>query len=149
MTKKPPPFDWGVWLRSFGVYILGMVGCLVAFYFSTTNTLQNHEKQFVEIGKKFDSFNETLKRNYDDWAKSNKVELEKAEIRAKEERDIRDKMRTEFQQTFGNFAASAAGMRVQVDTIGKQLDSLTGKIDAISTVQQQNRSLINERGTRR
>jgi len=141
-VKKPIPFDWGLWLRSFGVYLMGFVGLLITFYFTTTNTLQKHEEKFAEIGKKFDTFNTTLKDNYENWAKTNKSEVEKAEIRAKEERELRDKMREEFRQTFTNFATSSTAVRVQVDTITKQLDNVTKKIDDISNVQQQNRSDI-------
>ena len=142
--KKSASFDWGVWFRSFGVFILGFAGILITFYFTTTFTLQKHEEKFSEIGKKFDAFGNQLKENYENWAKTNKAEIEKAEARAKEERDLRDKMREDFRVTFTGFATTTAGMKVQVDTIGKQLDSLTSKIDSISTVQQQNR-VLNER----
>lgn len=129
-------FDWASWLRSFGVWLIGFAGVLVTFYFTTTNTLKNHDEKFIEIGRKFDAFNDTLKSNYENWAKANRTELEKAEARAKEDRDMRDKMREQFNQTFTTFAASSAATRVQVDTIAKQLDGLSVKLDGISTRQQ-------------
>lgn len=131
--------DWIAWLKSFGVYIIGLIFALITFYFTVMFTLRDHEKRFEvqdkryeEVGKKFDTFNDTLKSNYENWAKTNKAEVEKADLRAKEEREIRERLRDEFQKTFSSFAASAAGMRVQVETVTKQLDVLTGKIDDIS-----------------
>lgn len=132
--------DWGVWFRSFGVWLFGTIisvaGLATAFYFTTKFTLQEHEKNFVEIGKKFDGFQATLKDNYERWAAANKSEIEKAELRAKEERDLRDKMREEFRTTFTNFATATTATRVQVDTITKQLDGLANKLDGITERQQ-------------
>ncbi len=124
-TRKKQGFDWGVWVRSFGVWGLGMFGMLVAFYFTTTSTLKQHELQFNEVGKRFEQFNGTLVKNYDDWAKVQKAESEE-----------RAKTRDQLMQLFTTLSTNSAATNATVQAIGKQLDSVTNKIDSIQSHQQ-------------
>jgi hypothetical protein len=128
---RKKPFDWQSWFKSFGTMVIGFVGVLIAFYFTTTSTLKEHEKQFLEVGKKFDQFNSTLIKNYDDWAKTQKEVSEKAE-----------KQREKFEGLFRDFGMNTAAVKVQVDTITKQLDSVTTKIDAVQATQKEDRHLL-------
>lgn len=130
--RKKSQVDWGVWVRSFGVWLLGFVGLLVTFYFTTkeslneaSRTLTRHESQFADIGKQFEKFNGTMQHNYEDWAKINKADQDKAE-----------KMRENFLTQFTQFSVSTAGLKVQVDNVAKQLDSVTNKLDSIQRAQQ-------------
>jgi len=125
--KKESHVDWAAWVRSFGAAILGFFGVLIAFYFTTKDTLNRHESNFIEIGKKFDSFNGTLQRNYDDWAKTNKNDQEKAE-----------RVREQFIASFNQFGIASAAMKVQVDNVSKQLEAITNKLDSVQDVQRQN-----------
>src|SRR5882757_3648015 len=145
MEMKKKPFDIEAWSRTLVVPVLTILFVAVGFYWqqkSTTEsfklTLDKHESQFKEVGNQFDKFNATLQKNYADWFAATKADSEKAEKNTKEERDIREKMREQFMQTFRQFGQSAAAMRVQVDTISKQLDGVTNKIDSISTQQKIN-----------
>ena len=126
--KKSHSIDWGVWVRSFGIMIVGFIGVLVAFYFTTKDTLSRHEAQFADINKTFEKFNTTMQRNYDDWAKVNKSDQEKAE-----------KVREQFLASFTQFGINSAALKVQVDNVAKQLDAVTNKLDMIQDVQRQNR----------
>lgn len=132
--RKSDSFGW-VWdgLRSFGVFFFTFIGILITFYFTTKDTLNKHESNFVEIGKKFDGFNNTLQKNYEDWAKQNRADQEKA-----------DRIREQFLQTFNMLGTSNAAMKVQVENVAKQLDSVTNKLDMIQDVQRQNRRQPNE-----
>jgi len=125
--KKESHVDWAAWVRSFGAAGLAFIGILVAFYFTTKDKLDNHERNFTEIGKKFDSFNATLQRNYDDWAKQNKNDQEKAE-----------RVREQFIASFNQFGIASAAMKVQVDNVSKQLEAITNKLDSVQDVQRQN-----------
>jgi len=125
--KQEQHIDWGAYVRSFGAALLGFVGVLVAFYFTTKDTLNRHESNFAEIGKKFDNFNTTLQRNYDDWAKQDNSNQDKAE-----------RVREQFIASFNQFGIASAAMKVQVDSVAKQLDAVTNKLDAIQDVQRQN-----------
>ena len=120
--------DWGAYARSFGAAALALIGVLAGFYFTTKETLDRHEKQFQSIGNQFEKFNNTLQRNYDDWAKIQKTDSDKAE-----------KVREKFLETFNSFGAQSAAMKVQVDNVSKQLDAVTNKLDSIQDVQRQDR----------
>lgn len=135
--KAAPSFDWGAWVRSFGVWVLGFVGVLVAFYFTTKFTLDKHEQQFAEVGRQFERFNQTLQKNYSDWANATKLEQEKSEKNAKEEREVRERMREQFMALFTQLSTSSAGTNAEVKAITKSLDNVTTKIDSIQNVQQQ------------
>lgn len=123
-SRKPPAIEWGAWVRSFGVWFLGLVGVLVTFYFTTKATLDRHEAQFTEIAKKFDGFTGTLKDNYSDYAKNQK-----------EEAAAREKVREQFMALFGQLSTNSAAVNVKVESIGKALDGLTTKIDTIQQTQ--------------
>lgn len=129
--KQSGNLGW-IWdgLRSFGVFFFTFIGILITFYFTTKDTLNKHENNFVEIGKKFDGFNNTLQKNYEDWAKQNKADQEKAE-----------RVREQFLQTFTALSTSSVAMKVQVENVAKQLDAVTNKLDMIQDVQRQNRRL--------
>lgn len=144
-VRKPPPFDWGVWARAYGVFGLTFVGVLVAFYFTTKFTLDKHEAQFAEVGKQFERFNNTLQKNYSDWAAATKTEVEKSEKNAKEERDVRERMREQFVALFTQLSTNSAGTNAEVKAISKILDGVTTKIDNIQNVQQQNRQMLDQR----
>jgi len=129
--KKSHTIDWGAWVRSFGVWLIGLIGLLVTFYFTTKEslneagrTLARHEAQFVDIGKQFEKFNNTMIHNYEDWAKINKSDQEKA-----------DKMRENFLTQFTQFSVSTAGMKVQIENVSKQLDNVTNKLESIQRAQ--------------
>ena len=127
VPRRKSHVDWAAWIRSFGAAGLAFIGILIAFYFTTKDTLNRHESNFVEIGKKFDSFNGTLQRNYDDWAKQNKNDQEKAE-----------RVREQFIASFNQFGIASAAMKVQVDNVSKQLEAITNKLDSVQDVQRQN-----------
>lgn len=131
MPRKRNLLDWGDLFRQFGVMIVGAIVVLMGFYFTTNSTLQRHDGQFAEIAKKFDGFNITLTKNYEDWAKQNKSDQEKA-----------DRVREQFLQTFSQFGSASAAMKVQVENIAKQIDSVTNKLDMIQDVQRQNRNRL-------
>src|SRR5262245_48480305 len=120
--------DWASWIKSFGAAGLGFVAVLIAFYFTTKDTLNRHEHNFVEIGKKFDGFSGQLQKNYDDWAKVNKADQEKA-----------DRIREQFLATFTTLSTASAAVKVQVDNVATQLDKVTTKLDAIQNTQQRDR----------
>lgn len=141
-------FDWIGMVKTFLVPTVVFMLTLVAFYYSTKNTLDNHEKQFIEVAKKFDAFNSTLKGNFEEWTRINKSEQDKSERIAKEDREAREKMRDQFTQFVTQLTTNMAGTKVQVDSITKQLDAVTNKLDSISSVQQENR-LIRQQGPRR
>lgn len=135
MTTRKKHVDWGSWIRSFGAAGLALVGVIIAFYFTTTNQLNNtrevlnrHDSQFKSIGDQFEKFNGTLQRNYDDWAKQNKSDQEKAE-----------RVREQFINTLSTFGANSAALKVQVDSVAKQLDSVTNKLDMIQDTQRKQR----------
>ena len=125
--------DWGDLFRQFGVMIVGAIVVLMGFYFTTNSTLQRHDGQFVEIAKKFDGFNTTLQKNYEDWARQNKADQEKA-----------DRVREQFLQTFNTMGQSSAALKVQVDNTSKQLDAVINKLDMIQDVQRRNVPRNNE-----
>lgn len=131
MPRRKNMLDWGDLFRQFGVMIVGAIVVLMGFYFTTNNTLQRHDGQFIEIAKKFDGFNMTLQKNYDDWAKQNKADQEKA-----------DRIREQFLQTFNTLGNTSVALKVQVENVAKQLDSVTNKLDMIQDVQRQNRARV-------
>lgn len=128
MPHKAKSVDWGAYVRAFGAAALTFLGVLVAFYFTTKDTLNRHEGNFIEIGKKFDGFSNVLQKNYDDWSKQNKADQEKA-----------DKLREQFLTQFTQFGINNAALKVQVENTAKQLDSVINKLDMIQDVQRQNR----------
>ena len=126
MASRKQGFDWGVWVRSFGVWIVGIIGVLVTFYFTTTATLKEHERQFVEVAKKFDVFNTTQNTNFAEYIKNQKSEAE-----------TREKMREQFMALFNQLNTNSATTKVQVEQIGKQLEGAINKIEGISNRQLQ------------
>lgn len=126
--KSNSMVDWGAWVRSFGAAGLAFLGVLIAFYFTTKDTLNRHEAEFVNIGKKFDGFSNILQKNYDDWAKQNRADQEKA-----------DKVREQFLTQFTQWGINNAALKVQVENTAKQLDAVINKLDMIQDVQRQNR----------
>lgn len=134
MVSKKPSIDWPAWVRAYGVFVLGLVGVLVAFYYTTKLTLDKHEAQFAEVNKTFEKFNTTLQKNYDNYA-----------VNQKEEAVTRDKMREQFMTLFSQLSISTAGTNAEVKAIGKVLDGVTTKLDGLSSGTTQNRMMIQKR----
>lgn len=141
------PINWTVIIFLAGLTVT-TISTLVAFYYGTNATLAKHDEQFKKLGEDFRGFGETSKQNFEKWLAINKVEQEKAERLAKEEREIREKMREQFGMVFNQLTTNTVAMKVQVESVTKQLDAVTSKLDGISNVQQENR-IIRQQGPRR
>ena len=144
MARGKQHVDWGSYIKTFGAMAVGLVGLAITFYFSTKSfeestksVLTKHEAQFIEVGRKFEGFNDTLKKNYDDWARQNKVDQEKAEAQRKADQEKSEAMRQKFLDSFNVFGVQSAETKVQVNNIAKQLDAVTSKLDMIQDVQRQ------------
>jgi DNA-binding transcriptional regulator GbsR (MarR family) len=135
------------WFKSNLLAILGICAGAIAFGYTTLNQLnviksvvERHDAQFKEVNATFEKFNNTLKDNYSDWAKTQKVEVERAEKNRKEDLDKADKQSEKLNAAFLAFTATS----VKVDTIGKTLDGVVQKIDAIQSSQQTNQHLLQQ-----
>jgi hypothetical protein len=129
-TPKTVPF-WHEWGKVFVVPFIAFIGsitvALVTFYFATKAELDEHTKQFVEIGKKFDQFNTTMVKNYDDYAKSQTGEKE-----------ARDKMREQFTTLFQGMATKLSNIDAQTAVQGERYNNLKSALDQIQSTQQRN-----------
>jgi len=144
MARGKQHIDWGSYIKTFGAMAVGLVGLAITFYFSTKSfeestksVLTKHEAQFIEVGRKFEGFNDTLKKNYDDWARQNKLDQEKAEQIRKADQDKSDAMRQKFLDSFNLFGIQAAETRVQINVVSEQLKDVRSKLDMIQDVQRQ------------
>jgi len=101
------------WVKAVFAPVGALVAALVAFYFTTTATLNEHSRQFIEVKEQFNKFNNTLVKNYEDYAKNQK-----------EEAAVRERQRERFETLFKDFGMNTAAMKVQVDGIVKSLDEV-------------------------
>jgi hypothetical protein len=135
--------DWTVptivSLVGLGLALFGVFGGWATFYYGTQNTLANHDKQFQEVGKKFDAFTQAIKetastsketadKNFREWLEITKREQEKA-----------DKVRDQLSTAITTLTTSSVATKVQVDSLTKNVDSALETLRAISSVQQENR----------
>jgi hypothetical protein len=124
MVKKKSGFDIGDWFGKNLALIVSVAGMLIAFYFTTRETLNRHEAQFVEVAKKFDQFNTTQNVNF-----------EKYSINQKEEKLAADKAREAIQAAVNSLTTGQAAGNVKIETINKTIDNVLNKLDVIQSNQ--------------
>ena len=132
-AKAKPRFSWLEKLTEHSIpMLIGIIGIAVVFYFNTNATLTEHAHQFAEIGKKFDQFNTTMVKNYDDYAKNQSAE-----------KDARDKLREQFMALIKEQNTSFAAMSSKLSNIdaqtavqGERYNNLKNALDQIQASQQ-------------
>lgn len=122
-----------------GGILVSLCVTLMTFYYTTNATLANHEKQFQEVGKKFDEFTKAIKDTAAASKETSEKNFKEWMAHTKEEQNKADKVRDQLSAAITTLTTNAVATKVQVDSITKNVDSLISKIDGISSVQQENR----------